>query len=240
LLAARLLEYDPGMPRGARASVGNQCYHVLNRGNARQRVFFKDGDYLALLKALAHAHVEVTMRVLGWCLLPNHFHLVLWPYEDGDLSRFMHWLLNTHVRRYHRHYHSSGHLWQGRFKAFAIEHDEHLLRVLRYVERNALLAGLVQRAEDWPWSSLPADGEPRPAYWHEGPVARPAHWLDWVNAPANEMELAAIRVSTARGRPYGHPDWQTAIAVRLGVEASLRPRGRPRKRPVVDDDDAEK
>ena len=80
------------MPRTARASVGNLCYHVLNRGNARQQVFFKDGDYEAFLKAMAHASVEVPMRVIGWCLMPNHFHLVLRPHQDGDLSDWMQWL----------------------------------------------------------------------------------------------------------------------------------------------------
>ena len=104
------------MARTARASVGGLCYHVLNRGNARRTVFYKDGDYLAFLKALRHACDELPMRVLAYCLMPNHFHLALWPYADGDLSRWMHWLLNAHVRRYHQRYHSSGHLWQGRFR----------------------------------------------------------------------------------------------------------------------------
>jgi REP-associated tyrosine transposase len=105
------------MPRTARASVGGLCYHVLNRGNARRDVFHKAGDYQAFLKAMADAGREVPMRVLAYCLMPNHFHLVLWPFGDGDLSRWMHWLMTAHVRRYHQHYHSSGHVWQGRFKA---------------------------------------------------------------------------------------------------------------------------
>ncbi|HYT87819.1 MAG TPA: transposase [Gemmataceae bacterium] len=98
------------MPRTARAAAGNVCYHVLNRGNARATVFCKDGDYAAFLKALGQAHEELPMRVLAYCLMPNHFHLALWPHQPGDLSRWMHWLSNTHVRRYHQHYHSSGHL----------------------------------------------------------------------------------------------------------------------------------
>ncbi len=88
--------------------------------------------------------------------MPNHFHLVLWPYEDGDLSNWMQWLLTTHVRRYHRMYGTSGHVWQGRFKAFPIQQDEHLFVVMRYVERNALSAQLVTSAEDWRWSSVHA------------------------------------------------------------------------------------
>ena len=180
---------------------------------------------------MAHACIEVPMRVLGWTLMPNHFHLVLWPHHDGDLSQWMHWLQTTHVRRYHRHYKSDGHLWQGRFKAFPIGHDDHLLTVLRYVERNALRAGLVQRAEQWPWSSLAAwiqVGE-RPSYWHEGPIPRPEGWVEWVNEPATEGELNALRASIRRGKPYGNSSWQQSMAVRLGLEASMRPRGRPRK-----------
>src|SRR5579864_3129721 len=142
------------MPRTARASVGDVCYHVLNRGNGRSRVFRKDGDYRAFVRLLQAAGERVPMRLLAYCLMPNHFHLLVWPRKDRALSRWMQWLLTAHVRRYHRHYHSSGHVWQGRFKAFPIEQDEHLLTVLRYVERNPLRASLVERAESWPWSSL--------------------------------------------------------------------------------------
>ncbi len=130
------------MPRTARASVGGVCYHVMNRGNGRRQVFHKDGDYHAFVKAIYHACVEIPMPVLGYCLMPNHFHLVVLPENDADLSVWMHWLQNTHVRRYHKHYHSSGHIWQGRFKAFPIQEDEHLLIVLRYVERNPVRANI--------------------------------------------------------------------------------------------------
>ena len=137
------------MPRTARGSVGGYSYHVLNRGNARSAVFHKPDDYRAFVEIMAEASVRIPMRILAYCLMPNHFHFALWPRDDGDLSRWMHWLLTTHVRRYLRHYHSSGHIWQGRFKAFPIEGDEHLLTVLRYIERNPLRAHLVDRAEDW-------------------------------------------------------------------------------------------
>src|SRR5271157_2038460 len=106
------------MPRTSRAPAGGYCYHVLNRGNARSRVFHKEGDFEAFVEIMAEASLRHPMRVLAYCLMPNHFHLILWPARDGDLSRWMHWLLTTHVRRYQRHYHSSGHIWQGRFKAF--------------------------------------------------------------------------------------------------------------------------
>ncbi len=126
------------MPRTARASLGGLTYHVLNRGNARAQVFHKPEDYQAFLDMMVQATIRIPMRILAYCLMPNHFHLALWPHLDHDLSRWMHWLLTTHVRRYLRHYRSSGHVWQGRFKAFPIQEDEHLLVVLRYVERNPL------------------------------------------------------------------------------------------------------
>ena len=218
------------MPRTARASRGGYCYHVINRGTGRAQVFHKDGDYQAFVKLIGDACERLPMRVLGYCLMPNHFHLVLWPHKNGDLSRWMQWLLTAHVRRYHQHYHSSGHVWQGRFKAFPIEEDEHLLTVLRYIERNALRAELVRRAEAWRWSSLPLwQAEDRPAYLDVGPVRRPKTWIDYVNTPLTDAELARLRRSVERGTPFGSADWTERTAKRLGLEASLRPRGRPRR-----------
>jgi putative transposase len=162
--------------------------------------------------------------------MPNHVHFVLWPRADGDLGRWMQWLMTSHVRRHHRRHHGSGHIWQGRFKAFPIQTDAHLLIALRYVERNALRANLVSRAQDWPWSSLVLWGRPdRPAWLADGPVPRQADWLDWVNQPQSDAELAALRGSVNRGAPFGEADWARRTAEQLGLESSLRPRGRPKK-----------
>jgi putative transposase len=219
------------MPRSARAVAGGICYHVPNRGNARRAIFLKDDDYQAFLKALGHACLQVPLRVLAYCLMPNHFHIVVWPKEDGDLSRWLQWLLNAHVRRYHQHYHSSGHIWQGRSKSFPIASDEHLLTVLRYVERNPVRARLTRRAERWRWCSAWGwrDGEQPPAYLDKGPAERRPDWLHWVNEPQTEAELQALRTSVSRGRPFGAVAWVKQMAARLGLEKTLRPRGRPRK-----------
>ncbi len=219
------------MPRTARASVGGMVYHVLNRGNAQAEVFHHPEDYAAFLHLLGEAGERHAMRLLGYCLMPNHFHLVAWPREDGDLSRWMQWLLTSHVRRYHRDYQGSGHVWQGRFKAFPIQKDEHLLTVLRYVERNPVRANLVRRAERWPWSSLGKTprGVERPPL-DAGPAPRGEAWQTYVNQPLTEIELAAMRRSVARGAPYGGNDWIRRTAKRLGLESTLRPRGRPRKK----------
>ncbi len=215
------------MPRTARASAGGYCYHVLNRGNARAEVFHKPADYDAFLDVLAEAGRRVPVRLVGYCLMPNHFHLVAWPRDDGDLSRWMHWLMTAHVRRYRRHHGSSGHVWQGRFKAFPIQEDEHLLTALRYVERNALRAGLAGRAELWPWSSLC----PRPdgPALDPGPVPRGPGWVEHVNAAMGEAECAALALSIRRDRPFGGADWTLETAERLGLMHAIRPRGRPKK-----------
>ena len=221
------------MPRPPRASAANTCYHVLNRGNGRNTVFHKDADYAAFLKLLKQASERIPMRLLSYCLMPNHFHLVVWTLEEGDLSKWMQWLMTSHVRRYHRHYQSSGHVWQGRFKSFPIQSDNHLLTVMRYVERNPVRSTMVpvRKAQDWPWSSvgtLPRDVEQVPLI-HPGPVVRRKNWLEWVNKPLAKYELEAMATCISRGRPYGEESWSKRIAIRLGIESSLRPRGRPRK-----------
>jgi len=227
--------YDLTMVRRARASIGGLCYHVLNRGNGRSEVFHKDDDYAAFLKLLTQANDRVPMRLLSYCLMPNHFHLVLWPKGDGDMSRWMQWLMTAHVRRYHRHYHSSGHVWQGRYKSFPIEEDEHLLTVMRYVERNPVRAKTIpiRKAQRWRWSSIgrpPKDVDCPPL--DPGPVARGDDWLRWVNEPQTEAELNALRQSISRGRPFGAKAWQAATAAELGLESTLRPRGRPWKNKI--------
>ncbi len=218
------------MPRSVRTLIGGLCYHVINRGNGRARVFHNEADYREFLKLLTSASDRLPLRLLAYCLMPNHVHLVLWPHEDGEVSRWMQWLMTTHVRRHHRRHGTDGHLWQGRFKAFPIQRDEHLLAVLRYVERNPLRAGLVERAEDWPWSSLGA-AEPAPVPpLHRGPVPPPANRRAWVNEAEDPGQLAALRRSVNRGTPWGGPAWAKRTAARLGIEASPRPRGRPVKR----------
>ena len=206
----------------------------MNRGNARLAVFRKDADYVAFVNLLAVTLEHVPVRLVGWCLMTNHFHLVIWPREDGDLSRFMQRLLTAHVRRYHQHHHThgEGHIWQGRFKAFPIQQDAHLLTVLRYVERNALRANLVSAAEAWAWSSLSAWlMKPRPTMLHEGPVDRPRNWRELVNRPESAAQLEAIRRSVVRGSPFGSDLWTKRTAARLELTHTLNPRGRPRKHP---------
>jgi putative transposase len=165
--------------------------------------------------------------------MPNHWHLVLWPAKEGQLTAFLRWLTHTHTQRCHAHYHTAGtgHLYQGRFKSFPIQEDDHLLTVLRYVERNPLRAGLVRRAEQWRWSSLAHRGQKtKQAGWlHEGPIALPADWKNAVNRVQTEAELEALRRTLVRGAPYGSERWQRRVADKLHLGFTLNRRGRPRK-----------
>src|SRR6516165_7437771 len=143
------------MPRTARQAPGGLVYHVLNRAVARLPLFAKDGDYQAFERVLLDAMAKQPTRLLAYCLMPNHWHLLLWPEEGAELTGFVRWLTHTHSMRWHAHYHTagSGHIYQGRFKSFPVQADDHYYAVVRYVERNALRANLVGRAEQWRWSS---------------------------------------------------------------------------------------
>jgi putative transposase len=223
------------MPRTARVTPGGYVFHVLNRGNERRDIFEAEGDYLTFLRVMTETQERVPLRILAWCLMPNHWHLVLWPRQDGQLGQFMQRLTTTHVRRWRlcRHSVGHGHLYQGTYKSFPVEEDDHFYTVCRYVERNPLRARLVRKAQRWPWSSLGAEYHaaakaeaPPLATW---PVPRPRSWTERVNQPQTKAELEALRVSIQRGRPFGGPHWQQRTAKRLGLESTFRPRGRPRK-----------
>jgi putative transposase len=221
------------MGRPLRAAAGGIIYHVLNRANGRQVMFDSPQDYLTWEKVLLEAQEHVSVRILAYCVMPNHWHLVLWPRRDGDLSRFMAWLTLTHTQRWHAQHHSvgSGHLYQGRFKSFPVQSDEHFLTVCRYVERNALRAKLVKRAESWQWSSLwrRNQGIKQSQWLTDWPVSRPRQYTKWTNDQQTSEELEAVRQCVQRGRPFGRESWVQRITRRLNLESTLRPRGRPKR-----------
>ena len=218
------------MPRTARGIVGGYCYHVLNRSNGRKQIFHDNNDYASFIGLIAEAQDDIPVDVLAACLMPNHVHLVLRPGTGKDLARWAHWIFTSHVRRHHRKYSTEGRIWQGRFKASVIQQDRHLLTVLRYVERNALRANLVARAEAWRWGSLNwrLRGDP-PVSLVESPAAIPSNWVQYVNEPQSLDELAELRSAVSRERPYGTAEWVEITAKALGFSYSITPRGRPRK-----------
>jgi putative transposase len=210
--------------------VANQCYHVVSRGNQKARVFHCDQDYASFIAVMNEAQDRVSLPVLAACLMPNHIHLVVQPLTDSDLSTWMSWMLTTFVRRHHQKYDGTGRLWQGRYKAFLIQRDHHLLAVLRYVERNALSAHMVTRAEHWHWGSLHWRALRVPPFTlAELPVPLPSYWPEFVNQPITSAELQEIRECVNRQRPFGAKGWVEASALELGTRCSLAPRGRPRR-----------
>jgi putative transposase len=198
------------MPRVRRFLQDGLVYHVLNRGNRRAQIFHDRADYSAFLATMADAMEKIPIRVISFELMPNHWHLVLWPFKAIDMPAYMHQMSNAHVRRHHKRYGTSGlgHLYQGRYKSFPVETGPHLLRVTRYVEANAAKARLVERAEDWPWGSLARDcDDDGRTLVVPGPIERPPNWASIVNEYLSANELTDIRRSLNRQLPYGCEEW---------------------------------
>ncbi|MFO0890020.1 MAG: transposase [Isosphaeraceae bacterium] len=207
-------------------------YHVLNRGNGRMRLFHKPEDYSAFERILAQGLGRFPVELLTYCLMPNHWHLVMRPGTDESLGRLMGWVGVTHVRRHQEHYHrrGAGHLYQGRYKSFPVAEDDYFLRLCRYVEANPVRARLVERADQWPWGGLARrcrpGGDLPMSPW---PIDRPRNWTDLVNGGLSPEEMKTVRNCVSRGRPLGPDTWVAETASRLDLGFTLRGPGRPRK-----------
>ncbi len=208
------------MPRQPRIALGDIVYHVLNRGNGRRTIFSTDKDYLHFEELLTEAKELIDMRILAYTLMPNHWHLVLYPRKDRDLSEFMRWLTTTHARHYRVKTKSigHGHLYQGTYKSFPIEEDQHLTTVIRYVEQNPLRAKLVKRAEDWKYGSLSRrmKGTPKQKkLLAKLPTKLPANYLKAVNTIYDDDMLTTIRGSVQKGVPYGDEEWASQFVSKI-------------------------
>lgn len=221
------------MPRALRVDIGDQLYHVLNRANARAQIFDDAKDYRLFEKLLTVGIEEYPIKLYAYCLMPNHWHLVLSPREDGALSQFMGWLSNAHTRKWHvmKNTIGQGHLYQGRYKSFLCQEDAHLLTLIRYVERNALKANLVKRAEHWQWSSVwrrekgTSEQNKLLSTW---PIPVPRNYLALLNEPQSKEEEIALERSESKGVPFGAEGWVLHTVEKYGLEQTLRSVGRPR------------
>jgi putative transposase len=220
------------MPRKARVAPGGVIFHVLNRAAGTTPLFRTRSEYAAFEQIMLEAQQKRPTRILGWCLMKTHWHLVIWARRDGELASFVRWLSHTHAVRCRvaRATRGAGRLYQGRFRSFPVERAE-ALSLLRLVERNAMSAGLVKHAEDWRWGSLWARRHPEAAC-HEllssALMPAPQGWARRVNAAVSEKDMAKFRLSVQRNRPFGSERWQVNACRKWGMEHTMRPRGRPR------------
>jgi len=172
------------MARRRRFTAGGYVYHVCNRGSRKGVLFDSYEDYVAFAELMEEARRKRPMRITAYCLMSNHFHFLLWPMGDDDVPRFMKWLTATHASRWHRQRGTvgTGAVYQGRYVSKGISDARHFFTTLRYVERNALTAGAVGRAEEWQWcSAWSHDGAATPFVIDAGPITRPSNWLTILN-----------------------------------------------------------
>ena len=222
------------MPRSLRTDVGDIIYHVINRANARLQIFHTDSDYTLFEEVLTQAQKRTEVRIFSFCVMPNHWHLIVQPKNDGDLAKFVGWLTMTHTQRWHASHDSvgTGHLYQGRYKSFPVQSDEYFLWVNRYVERNPLRAKLVTRAEHWRWGSAwrrlvgTVEEKDLLSVW---PTPAPKDYSDWLNENENEDLLKNIRTSVNKGSPFGSEQWSESVIKKFGLQSTIRSRGRPKK-----------
>ena len=220
------------MPRKARVAPGGLIYHVWNHAVARTKIFKSDADFSAFEQVLIEAKQRFPMRILDYCILSNHWHFVVWPEEDGDLSAFFRWMTLTHAMRWRVSHRTVGYgsLYQGRFKNLPVQEDHHLLTLCRYVERNPVTAGLVKAAQDWRWGSLwvrqqgTAEQKSLLTRW---PVDRPRNWIETVNTALTAKELERIKVTLNRSQPFGDEKWTSRTVKKLGLGHTIRREGRP-------------
>ncbi len=220
------------MSRQPRIDIGGEIYHVINRANARVKIFDTDKDYQLFEKLLQDAQEITDMRILAYCIMPNHFHFVLYPRNNGDVQDFMKWFTNSHTRKYHVQHKTvgSGHLYQGRYKSFFVQTESYLLQLLKYVEQNPLRAKLVKKAEDWKWSSLyrRENGTMvQKKLLSEWPIDTPQDYLVWVNEQDTNM-VEEVRGCITKGKPFGSIDWTLKMIDKYDLSSTIRGSGRPK------------
>ena len=183
------------MPSRPVRIVADFVYHVTNRSAAGVTLFDSRAAYRAFVDLIAEAQVVRPTRLLAYCVMPNHWHFVLWPQSDDAVERFVGWLSLTHAKRFHRWHGTRGQVYPERYEAVAVEADANLYRVVRYVERNPCAARLASTPAAWPWSSAAAGSPIQLSDW---PAPRPPDWKDYVATAIETAELQRIRSQLKR------------------------------------------
>lgn len=220
------------MPNRKRITKGGILYHVLNRANGRLRIFKKDLDFIAFEKVLAEGIERFGMRICAYCIMSNHWHMLLWPYDDDSMPAFMHWVTMTHTQRWHAAHGTTGigHVYQGRYKSFPVQSNQRFFKTMRYIEANPLRAEIVTSADEWQWSSFLNRNNPaKPFKLADGPMPLPKNWAKIVETKFSETETADFTNCIKRSCPYGEKDWTAETAELLNLQSTIRKIGRPWK-----------
>lgn len=221
------------MPRAHRVDVGGEIYHCLNRAVGRQQIFNDTSDYRLFESVLQEVKDITDVKIFAYVVMPNHWHLVLQPRADGDLSDFLKRLTVTHTQRHRVKTRTVGEgpVYQGRYKSFLIQEDQHLLTVLRYVERNPLAAKLVNSPLEWQYSSVyrrykgTTQEKKLLSSW---PTTESKDYLESLTTPLSAREYEKISLSKTKGVPFGSDQYIKDMVERHGLQSTLREKGRPK------------
>ena len=222
------------MARLARVVIPGIPHHVTQRGNGRARTFFEDADFALYLDLLADAASRAHAEVWGYCLMPNHVHIVLTPADEDGLWRTMGELHRRYTGYINARRRTTGHLWQGRYGSVAMD-EPHFVTALRYVALNPVRARLVERAEHWHWSSTRAliAGESNRFVRVEPALARVGDFAAFLGEEFDEaLSYAALRKAESVGRPVGSKEWLAEMEAKTGKVLAPQKRG-PRGRAPV-------
>lgn len=221
------------MGRAPRIDIANHYYHILNRANGRLKIFHKDKDYILFENILFNAVEKFQIRLVAYCIMPNHFHLVVYPKKDGEIQKFMQWITLTHTQRLHSINKTIGygHIYQGRYKSFVVSSDEYLNTLLVYVEQNPLRAKLVKDLKNWKYGSYykRKSNDKASKLLHPNLLFESKNYDALVHTIVKQSEIKQIRNSVQRGTPYGKLEWVRTIISKFGLESTERKRGRPKK-----------
>jgi putative transposase len=229
---ARRVIYSAFMPRKRRITKGGIVYHVLNRANRRLRIFKRALDFVAFENVLSEGVERFGMRICGYCIMSNHWHMLLWPPADDTMVDFMRWITLTHTQRWHAAHGTTGtgHVYQGPYKSFPVQSNWRYLKAMQYIESNPIRAGIVDNAADWQWSSFVhriGKGSAKPFRLDHGPISLSKNWPQIVNQPLEQGQTDELANCINRGAPFGQKEWTAEIAEQLNLQSTLRKRGRP-------------
>ena len=218
------------MPRIARVLTDNQIYHIINRGNRRESVFHDNYDYEKFLRLLIESKEIYALKIYAYCLMPNHFHLVIYTKYANFLSQAMHWISSSYVRYYNKRYNLSGHLWQGRYKSFIVQEDTYLLVLLKYVEVNPKRARIVKDCIDYKYSSANTRVKnEKDLLIDETPICLPDDWYSYINSDEKNIDIESIRNSINRQSPLGDENWRYMVSKKYNLESTINSIGRPKR-----------